>query len=111
MRKRLSNLSIPLAAAACAASGCAALHAIDAPRTLPILEVASQPEKYRGQNVRCVTGRVAARDGSITLPEPGVIVVTSAPSSDPWYIHERCPARPPMPGRRQSRLAEFKRPL
>ncbi len=39
---------------------------------------------------RCVTGRVAALNGSLRKPE--LEVFSSAPLSEPWYIHEQCPA-------------------
>lgn len=45
---------------------------------------------------RCITGKVARLDGSLTVPAPQPIVVRSAPISEPWYVHEQCR----VPGKR-----------
>lgn len=127
-------------AGAGAVAACAALEARKETRTLPILELATAAEKYRGEVVRtcgpeykpylkdtddiwavmkpaaigyhtayvlvvpcpgstpkptskgrCITGKVARLDGSLTVPAPQLIVVRSAPMSEPWYVHEQCP--------------------
>lgn len=42
---------------------------------------------------KCLTGRIATFDGSLVLPKsPVVEVVSSSPISNPWYLHEQCPA-------------------
>ncbi len=42
---------------------------------------------------KCVTGRIAALDGSLRKPE--IEVFSSSPLSEPWYIHELGPAAAP----------------
>lgn len=47
----------------------------------------------RTSHKKCVTGRIARRDESLTPADPDAIVVRSGPTSEPWYIHEQGPAR------------------
>lgn len=41
---------------------------------------------------KCITGRVAAFDGSLRRPKSDITAINLPPSSRPWYIHEQCPA-------------------
>ncbi len=53
----------------------------------------SPPERTRAG--KCITGRVAALDGSLRKPTSEITVIHTRPNSDPWHIHEQCPADAP----------------
>lgn len=40
---------------------------------------------------KCITGRVAARNGTLVPPQHGARGFSSSPISSPWYLHEQCP--------------------
>ena len=39
----------------------------------------------------CITGRVAARDGGLTLPAARVVVADDSPIDRDWLLHPQCP--------------------
>lgn len=53
----------------------------------------SKPEPTR--EGKCITGRMAALDGSLRQPKSAITVINLHSSSQPWYLHEQCPAAAP----------------
>ncbi|MDP8994588.1 MAG: hypothetical protein M3N07_06375 [Pseudomonadota bacterium] len=41
----------------------------------------------------CITGRIAARNGALTLPTPRTVLTDDSPVDRDWYLHAQRPAQ------------------
>lgn len=56
-----------------------------------VIPCGARPPRHDGDS--CITGRIAARDGRLTLPLPRRVVEDDSPVDREWFLHPQCRSR------------------